>query len=108
MMKTYRHIRRKALDAAAKSLEPTFALEFPKHEERLRERGRFVPFSTATPTSDVTVTSQSDELDREVREIAEITRGLGDDPNQQGDNTQPRSAPNWSNARRILALTVCA
>ena len=70
MMKTYSHIRRKALDGAAKSLEPTFGLEFPKHEERLRERGRFVPFAAATPTSHVTVTSQSDDLDREFREIA--------------------------------------
>jgi hypothetical protein len=68
-MKTYSHIRRKALDDAAKSLEPTFALEFPKHEERPRERGRFIAHVPAPP-SHVTVTSQSDDLDREFDELA--------------------------------------
>jgi integrase len=69
MMKTYSHIRRKALDDAAKSLEPTFALEFPKHEERPREKGRYVKHAS-TPTSHVTVASQSDDLDREFDEFA--------------------------------------
>ena len=36
MMKTYSHIRRKALDGAAKALEPTFALVFPEHSDRPR------------------------------------------------------------------------
>jgi hypothetical protein len=31
------HIRRQALESAAESLEPTFALEFPKYEERPRD-----------------------------------------------------------------------
>ena len=31
MMKTYSHIRRRALDAAADALEPAFKLRFPKH-----------------------------------------------------------------------------
>ena len=70
MMKTYSHIRRKALDEAAKSLEPTFALEFPKDEDRPRHNGRFAPFTDATPSSHVTFTSQSDDLDREFREIS--------------------------------------
>jgi len=74
MMKTYSHIRRKALDAAAKSLEPTFALEFPQHAERPREKGRFAAVSAAAAPSHVTNTSQSDDLDREVHEI---TRKFG-------------------------------
>jgi integrase len=69
MMKTYSHIRRKALDDAAKSLEPTFPLEFPKDKERPRHKGRFAPFTGAIPDSDVTVASQSADLDREFREI---------------------------------------
>ena len=70
MMKTYSHIRRKALDGAAKALEPTFALEFPKHEARPREKGRYRPFAAAAATSHVTVASQADDLDREFREIS--------------------------------------
>ena len=70
MMKTYSHIRRKALDGAAKALEPTFPLAFPAHEARPRENGRYKSFAAATPTGHVTVTSQSDDLDREFREIA--------------------------------------
>jgi hypothetical protein len=31
MMRTYSHIRRKALDEAAAALEPTFKLVFPRH-----------------------------------------------------------------------------
>ena len=46
-MKTYSHIRRKALDEAAKSLEPTFTLEFSKHEERPRVKGRYAPYAPA-------------------------------------------------------------
>jgi hypothetical protein len=70
MMKTYSHIRRQALDAAAKSLEPTFMLEFPQHEERPREKGRFAAQTAALDESHVTVSSQSDDLDREFSEIA--------------------------------------
>ena len=44
MMKTYSHIRRKALDEAAQPLEPAFKLRFPMHEgvrsrKKDRERG---------------------------------------------------------------------
>lgn len=31
MMRTYSHIRRKALDEAAAALEPSFKLKFPRH-----------------------------------------------------------------------------
>jgi hypothetical protein len=31
MMRTYSHIRRKALDEAAAALEPSFKLKFPQH-----------------------------------------------------------------------------
>jgi hypothetical protein len=34
MMRTYSHIRRKALDEAAAALEPSFKLTFPRHEAR--------------------------------------------------------------------------
>jgi hypothetical protein len=37
------HIRRQALESAAESLEPTFALEFPKSQER--PRGSVVAFA---------------------------------------------------------------
>jgi Phage integrase family len=73
MMKTYSHIRRLALDGAAKSLEPTFALEFQKPEERPREKGRYVAFAAPpepAPASHVTVVSQSDDLDCEFRKFA--------------------------------------
>jgi len=71
MMKTYSHIRRKALDEAAKSLQPTFVLEFPKPEGRPRKKGRFVAHGASSDVSHVTVTSQSDDPDNEFREIAE-------------------------------------
>ena len=32
MMRTYSHIRRKALDEAAAALEPSFKLTFPRHK----------------------------------------------------------------------------
>ena len=35
------------IKAAAKALEPTFALEFPTHPERPRAKGRFVPCADA-------------------------------------------------------------
>ena len=69
MMKTYSHIRRKALDEAAKSLEPTFTLEFPKHEERPRVKGRYTPYATAD-SAHVTVTAQSGDLNSEIREFS--------------------------------------
>jgi integrase len=68
MMKTYSHIRRKALDEAAKALQPTFALVFPEHTDRPREKGRFVARGAAAD-GHVTVASQSDDLATEVREI---------------------------------------
>ena len=41
MMKTYSHIRRRALDEAADALEPAFKLRFPKHEgQRSRKADR--------------------------------------------------------------------
>jgi integrase len=68
MMKTYSHIRRKALDGAAKALEPTFALVFPEQTDRPREKGRFVARGAAAD-GHVTVASQPDDLATEVREI---------------------------------------
>ena len=68
MMKTYSHIRRKALEGATKALEPTFALAFPEHTDRPREKGRFVSRGVAAD-GHVTVTSQSDDLATEARDI---------------------------------------
>ena len=36
MMRTYSHIRRKALDEAAAALEPSFKLKFPRHPSQWR------------------------------------------------------------------------
>jgi integrase len=38
MMRTYSHIRRKALDEAGAALEPTFKLVFPRHKPTSRRR----------------------------------------------------------------------
>lgn len=70
MMKTYSHIRRKALDDAAKSLEPTFPLEFPTDEERPRDNGKYVPFGTKT--SHVTVASQSADQKTKIRKFLSV------------------------------------
>ena len=35
-MRTYSHIRRKALDEAAAALEPSFKLRFPRHKRGLK------------------------------------------------------------------------
>ena len=72
MMKTYSHIRRKALDSAAQALEPTFKLMFPKPAPRPREKGRFVQV-TSQSKSHVTVTSPAPALTSEDRKnIGEI------------------------------------
>ena len=72
MMKTYSHIRRKALDEAAKALEPTFSMQLPKFTERPRKKGRFIAHDAACDASRITIGSQSDDLDREFREIVEF------------------------------------
>lgn len=41
-MESRRSIRRKGARGAAKALEPTFALAFPEHTDRPREKGHFV------------------------------------------------------------------
>jgi len=68
MMRTYSHIRRKALDEAAAALEPTFKLVFPRHKPK-------------QPTSHERCdrlmsqfTSQWDDLKKEIRENA---KGVG-------------------------------
>ena len=69
MMKTYSHIRRKALDEAAKSLEPAFTLEFTPQLERPRDKGQFAPFPRPA-NGHVTVASQSRELKAEIRKFS--------------------------------------
>jgi co-chaperonin GroES (HSP10) len=70
MMKTYSHIRRKALDEAALALEPSFTLKFPKHAGvRSRKGGRA---ATSQPTSQFT--SQSGKLQEEA---SEFPKGIG-------------------------------
>jgi Phage integrase family len=75
MMRTYSHIRRKALDEAAAALEPTFKLKFPRHPRRLKP-ALYVE-KAKKPTSHETCdrvmsqfTSQWDDLKKEIRENA--------------------------------------
>jgi hypothetical protein len=66
MMKTYSHIRRKALDEAARALEPSFKLKFPKHDgirSRKKDRDRQV-------TSQLT--SQSAKSKAEIRKLSNV------------------------------------
>ncbi len=81
MMKTYSHIRRKALDEAAKSLEPTFSMQLPKFAERPRKKGRFIAHEIVRDTTPdpnrITIGSQSDDLDREFREISKEVGSSG-------------------------------
>ena len=65
MMKTYSHIRRKALDEAAAVLEPTFV--FAQIQEEQTENEGKEQESAESVTSQVT--SQSDDLDGELRGI---------------------------------------
>ncbi len=62
MMKTYSHIRRKALDEAAAALEPSFKLKFPKHRavKRAKRDNCDVVMSQSA--------SQSGDLTKEIRE----------------------------------------
>ena len=73
MMKTYSHIRRKALDEAALALEPSFTLKFPKHAGvRSRKRDRA---ATSQPTSQFT--SQSRKLQEEASEFSKENGSSG-------------------------------
>jgi hypothetical protein len=67
MMKTYSHVRRQALDAAAAVLEPTFEFNPPSSVKPELQTEAAVQPAAETVTSQVT--SQSDELDVEFREI---------------------------------------
>jgi len=66
-MKTYSHVRRQALDEAAAVLEPTFEFSPPSPVKPELPNERAIPLAAETVTSQVT--SQSDELDDEFREI---------------------------------------
>ena len=71
MMKTYSHIRRKALDEAAAALEPSFELTFPKHEGvRSRKKDRAQPVVSQS-------VSQSPDLATEAREISKEVGSSG-------------------------------
>ena len=74
-MRTYSHIRRKALDEAAAALEPSFKLKFPRHRRELK--GALYVDKTKKPTPHETCdrvmsqfTSQWDNLKTEIRENA--------------------------------------
>ena len=74
-MRTYSHIRRKALDEAAAALEPSFKLKFPRHP-RTPKRALYVD-KAKKPTSHETCdrvmsqfTSRWDDLKKEIRENA--------------------------------------
>jgi len=62
MMRTYSHIRRKALDEAAAALEPSFKLKFPRHKAK-----KPAPHETCDRLMSQ-FTSQSGDLKREIRE----------------------------------------
>ena len=64
MMRTYSHIRRKALDAAAAALEPSFTLKFPRHNVKKRV------VNEACDRLMSQFTSQWDDLKKEIRENA--------------------------------------
>jgi len=77
MMKTYSHIRRKALDGAAAALEPSFKLEFPKHEGvRSRKRDRKRQQTSVTQVTSQSV-SQSPDLATEAREFSKESGSSG-------------------------------
>jgi integrase len=68
MMRTYSHIRRKALDEAAAALEPSFKLTFPRHNAK-----KPAPHERCDRLMSQ-FTSQRDDLKKEIRENA---RGVG-------------------------------
>ena len=81
MMRTYSHIRRKALDKAAAALEPSFKLKFPRHPRALKPALHVDEDNAKKPTSHETCdrlmsqfTSQWDDLKKEIRENA---KGFG-------------------------------
>ena len=61
MMRTYSHIRRKALDEAAAALEPSFRLEFPQHKPK-----KLASHETCDRLMSQ-FTSQWDDLKKEIR-----------------------------------------
>ena len=78
-MRTYSHIRRKALDEAAAALEPSFKLRFPRHKRGLKLPLCESDVKEPTPhgTCDRLMsqfTSQWDDLKKEIRENA---KGFG-------------------------------
>ena len=86
MMRTYSHIRRKALDEAAAALEPSFKLKFPRHRRGRRLKpaldvGRISVDKAKKQTPHETCdrvmsqfTSQWDDLKKQIRENA---KGFG-------------------------------
>src|SRR5438046_1182569 len=73
MMKTYSHVRRQALDEAAAVLEPSF--ETAKADEA--ESQSVISPNTSADALTSQVTSQSDNFDEEVREIAKEVGSSG-------------------------------
>ena len=61
MMRTYSHIRRKALDEAAAAREPSFKLKFPRHKpKKVAPHGTCDRLMSQFP-------SQWDDLKKEIR-----------------------------------------
>jgi hypothetical protein len=108
MMRTYSHIRRKALDEAAAALEPSFTLRFPRHKRGLKPalyvgevRAKDVDKAknrTSQDTCDRVMsqfTSQWDDLKTEIRKNA---KGFG--------------SPHWTisatgSSAKLPDVTVC-
>jgi integrase len=79
MMRTYSHIRRKALDEAAAALEPSFKLKFPRHPRGLKpalyvDKAKKQPSHETCDRAMSQFTSQWDDLKKEIRENA---KGFG-------------------------------
>ena len=90
MMKAYSHIRRQALQAAAKALEPTFALEFPTHPERPRAKGRFVPCADAPREPPRTHGTGPDQRLTKNRKIVKFTKEIGSSGWIRAENARRR------------------
>ena len=77
MMRTYTHIQRKALDEAARALEPSFKLQFPRHRRGLKP-ALFVDKAKNPPSHErcdrvmSQFTSQWDDLKKEIRENSNV------------------------------------
>jgi len=85
MMRTYSHIRRKALDEAAAALEPSFKLKFPRHPRGLKpalyvdsvKGADKAKKPTPHETCDRLMSQYTSQWDDLKKEICENAKGFG-------------------------------